>query len=126
MSEPLIGVVVAHGSVAEALVDAVRRIAGIDDALIPVSNDDCDTDALAGRITAARGGRPGVLFVDMAGGSCTTTAARLLREMSDTALVTGVNLPMLIDFVFHRDLSPPDAAQRAVDAATQSIRRAAP
>ena len=38
--EPVRGVVVAHGAMAEGMVDAVRRIAGgAADALIPLSNE---------------------------------------------------------------------------------------
>jgi len=37
-------------------------------------------------------------------------------------VVTGVNLAMLLDFVFHRDIAPEAAAQRAVDAGAKAIR----
>jgi len=33
-----------------------------------------------------------------------------------------VNLAMLLDFVFHRDIPPADAARRAVDAGSRAIR----
>jgi len=33
-----------------------------------------------------------------------------------------VNLAMLLDFVFHRDLTPLAAAQRAADAGSRAIR----
>jgi mannose/fructose-specific phosphotransferase system component IIA len=35
--------------------------------------------------------------------------------MDDYALVAGVNLPMLIDFVFADQLSPTDAARHAYE-----------
>jgi mannose/fructose-specific phosphotransferase system component IIA len=40
--------------------------------------------------------------------------------------VTGVNLAMLLDFVFHRELSLADAARRAVESGAKAIRNPAP
>ena len=122
MSEPLRGVVVSHAELAAALVVAVRAISGVDDVLIPVSNEGCDPKALAARIEAAIGGVPAVLFVDLPGGSCLTSAIRLAHGHADIAVVTGVNLAMLLDFVFHRDVSPAEAARRAVEAGGRAIR----
>jgi mannose/fructose-specific phosphotransferase system component IIA len=122
MSEPLRGVIVSHAAVAQALLAAVAAITGVNDALVAVSNDGCDTGALAERLTQAIGNKPAVLFVDLPGGSCLTSSVRLARGNSDVAVVTGVNLAMLLDFVFHRDLLPVDAARRAADAGSRAIR----
>jgi mannose/fructose-specific phosphotransferase system component IIA len=121
MSE-LRGVVVSHADLASALVAAVRAISGVENALAAVSNEGCDPKALAARIDAAVGGAPTVLFVDLPGGSCLTSAIRLAHGRAEIAVVTGVNLAMLLDFVFHRDLSPAEAARRAVDAGGRAIR----
>jgi mannose/fructose-specific phosphotransferase system component IIA len=122
MSEPLRGVIVSHAAVAQALKTAVGAITGADDALIPVSNDGCDSGALSARLNAAIGGKPAVLFVDLPGGSCLTSAVRIAKGQTDVAVVTGVNLAMLLDFVFHRDLPPLDAARRAAEAGARAIR----
>jgi mannose/fructose-specific phosphotransferase system component IIA len=122
MSEPLHGVIVTHAAVAQALLAAVAAITGVGDALIPVSNDGCDSGALTARLTQAIAGRPVVLFVDLPGGSCLTTSIRLARTNADVAVVTGVNLAMLLDFVFHRDLTPAAAATRAAEAGSRAIR----
>ena len=122
MSEPLRGVIVSHSAVAQALRVAVAAITGLDDALVPVSNDGCDSGALTTRLAEAIAGRPAVLFVDLPGGSCLTTSIRLARGKTDVAVVTGVNLAMLLDFVFHCDLSPADAARRAAEAGGKAIR----
>ena len=121
MSE-LRGVIVSHAAVAQALVAAVRAITGIDDALTPVSNDGCGTEALAERLREAVGDGPALLFVDLPGGSCMTSSTRYARQHADIAVVTGVNLAMLLDFVFHRNVSPEEAARRAVDAGAKAIR----
>ncbi|PYP45135.1 MAG: PTS sugar transporter subunit IIA, partial [Gemmatimonadetes bacterium] len=84
--------------------------------------DGCDTGALAERLTQAIDNKPAVLFVDLPGGSCLTSSVRLARSKTDVAVVTGVNLAMLLDFVFHRDLPPADAARRAAEAGSRAIR----
>ncbi|HET7791598.1 MAG TPA: hypothetical protein VFK78_12460 [Gemmatimonadales bacterium] len=116
------GVIVSHAAVADALVLAVAAITGVEGALVAVSNDGCDNDALTRRLTAAVGAGPAVLFVDLPGGSCLTAAVRHARDRADLAVVTGVNLAMLLDFVFHRELPPAEAAQRAVQAGARAIR----
>jgi len=122
MSEPLRGVIVSHAGVAQALIAAVDSITGVGDAFVAVSNDGCDRDALFRTLAAAVGERPTVLFVDLPGGSCLTSAVAFARGRPDLAVVTGVNLAMLLDFVFHRDLAPAVAAERAAAAGNRAIR----
>ena len=122
MSEATRGVIVSHAAVAQALLSAVAAITGVSDALVAVSNDGCDSGALVARLARAIGDKPAVLFVDLPGGSCLTSAVRLAKGKSDVAVITGVNLAMLLDFVFHRDLSPAEAARRAAEAGTKAIR----
>ena len=121
MSEPLRGVIVSHAAVAQSLVAAVGAITGLADALTAVSNEGCDPDALRERVAAAAGTGPAVLFVDLPGGSCLTSAVRLAQGRDDRAVVTGVNLAMLLEFVFHRDLDPAAAARRAAEAGGRAI-----
>jgi mannose/fructose-specific phosphotransferase system component IIA len=45
-----------------------------------------------------------------------------LKSENSVKVVTGVNLAMLVDFVFHRTLSPAEAAARAVTTGQASIR----
>jgi mannose/fructose-specific phosphotransferase system component IIA len=122
MSEELLGVVVCHGSLAGALVQAAEQISGIPSALVPVSNTGCDRDTLEERVLAALGGRPAVVFGDLASGSCSFAVLKRLRGEPSVKVITGVNLAMLVDFVFHRSLSPDEAAARALAAGEKSIR----
>lgn len=123
MSEPLKGVVVSHAGLAQSLVAAAETISGVPDALVPVSNEGCDGGSLKARIGEAIGAGPALVFVDLPGGSCLTGAVRIARDQGrGVAVVTGVNLAMLLDFVFHRDLTPAEAAERARDAGGRAIR----
>jgi mannose/fructose-specific phosphotransferase system component IIA len=120
MSE-LRGVVVGHGGLAAALIDAVARIAGSENGLVAVSNTDCDRGALEKRITDAVGEGPAIVFIDMPSGSCMFAAMHRLREMPGMRLVTGVNLAMLLEFVFHRDGDLDDVASKVADAGASAI-----
>ena len=122
MSEELRGVVVCHGPLAGALVQAAEQISGLSDVLVPVSNIGCDRDALEDRIIAAVDEHPAVVFVDLASGSCLIAVLKRLRTEQQVKVVTGVNLARLVDFVFHRSLSPQEAAERAALAGEKSIR----
>jgi mannose/fructose-specific phosphotransferase system component IIA len=122
MNNPLRGVIVSHAAVAQALVTAVKTITGIDGALTPVSNEGCGTEALSERLREAVGDGPAVLFVDLPGGSCLTSSLRYAKQHAEVAVVTGVNLAMLLDFVFHREIPPAEAARRAADAGGKAIR----
>jgi mannose/fructose-specific phosphotransferase system component IIA len=122
MSEELRGVVVCHGTMADALVKAAEQISGVDAALTPVSNTGCDRDTLEQRVLAAVDKHPAVVFVDMASGSCLFAVLKRLRSEKSVKVVTGVNLAMLVDFVFHRTLSPQEAATRAAATGQASIR----
>ena len=122
MSEELRGVVVCHGALASALVQAAEQISGLADVLVPVSNTGCDREALEDRVIAAVNGQPAVVFVDLASGSCLFAVLKRLRSEQQVKVVTGVNLAMLVDFVFHRTLSPAEAASRAAAAGEKSIK----
>lgn len=122
MSDALRGVVVCHGGLAKALVEAAESISGVTGALQPVSNSGCDRDALEQRVAEAVNGRPAVVFTDLASGSCLFAALNYLRDLPGVKVVTGVNLAMLVDFVFHLSLAPEAAAERAIAAGTRAIR----
>jgi len=110
----VVGVVVAHADVGEALVRAVEGISGVRGALRAVSNQHCTPSDLERRVEDAVGERPAVVFVDMASGSCAFASRRVATRTDRIAVVTGVSLPMLLDFVFHRDMQPGELAERVV------------
>lgn len=121
------GIVVGHGGMAQGLVDAVRRIAGdASDALIAVSNDGKGPEQLKAALESVAGEGPALVFVDLESGSCGLAAAYACRAKAERAVVCGVNLPMLLDFVFHRDLPLDDLVERTVERGRTAIRATTP
>lgn len=116
------GIIVAHGDMAQGLVTAVRHITGVaEDVLVPISNRECSPDELAARIATALEGGPAIVFTDLQTGSCGFAARRLTRDRSDTAVIGGVNLPLLVDFVMNRGMEPRALAERLVEKGRASI-----
>jgi mannose/fructose-specific phosphotransferase system component IIA len=122
MSNVLRGVVVSHGDLADALVEAVAKITGETDGLVAVSNRGCDRTTLECRLADAIGDVPTVVFVDLPSGSCLLASARYLHTHENVACVAGVNLAMLVDFMYHREATPAEAAERACATGGRAIK----
>ena len=117
------GIVVSHGTMAEGLVDAVRRIAGgAADALSPLSNEGLSPLDLKNALDRLAGDEPTIVFADLMSGSCGMAALVSARESSGRAVVCGVNLPILLDFVFHRELPVDELVPRLVAKGRDGIR----
>jgi mannose/fructose-specific phosphotransferase system component IIA len=117
------GIVLAHGGMAQGLVDAVRRIAGeAADALVPLSNEGLSPPELKNALERLAGEGPVVVFADLVSGSCGLAAFSSCRERRDRAVVGGVNLPILLDFVFHREVPLDDLVTRLVDKGRSGIK----
>ena len=121
MSEAVRGVVVSHGGVAAALIAAAEEISGIRGALLAVSNSGLGRDGLEQAVLNAVDGKPAVIFVDLPSGSCLFAAMRQLPTHPELRVVTGVNLVMLLEFLFHREQSPEDVARRAAESGAKGI-----
>ena len=121
MSEELRGVVVGHGGLGQALVAAAEEITGIRGVLVAVSNTGADREQLEERVVNAVEDRAAIVFVDMPSGSCLIAAMRKLAARPDIKVVTGVNLVMLLEFLFHRTEPIADAARRAAESGAKSI-----
>ncbi len=119
---PARGVVVAHGPMARAMVDAVRSITGsAADGLHPLSNDGKSPTDLRAELDEAMGDGPVVVFVDLQAGSCGMAALSSCRGQARRVVVCGVNLPMLLDFVFHRELPIDQVVERVLDKGRSAI-----
>jgi mannose/fructose-specific phosphotransferase system component IIA len=119
------GIVVGHADMPRGLVDAVRHIAGAAAGdLVAVSNEGKSPQQLADELTAIAGDVPCIVFADLRAGSCGIAAAYSCRNTSTRAIVCGVNLPMLLDFVFHRDLPLDELVERLVEKGREAINSA--
>jgi len=99
------GIVIAHGDMASGLVDAVRHIAGVTgDFLTPLSNRGLGPEALAQEVRKLASNEPTIVFTDLQSGSCGFAARRCVQEMPTLVVISGVNLPILLEFVMRRQL----------------------
>ncbi|MEP7028818.1 MAG: PTS mannose transporter subunit IIAB [Candidatus Eisenbacteria bacterium] len=118
---------VTHGRLGDALLEAAQRIVGALEGVDVLSNDGLSRDALTQAVrerVRSFGPGGGLLFVDVAGGSCAQAALGVAaREAEGPMLViTGVNLPMLLDFAHHRgDLDPRALASRLAEKAQAAV-----
>ena len=102
----LAGLIVTHGPLAEALRAAAAQVVGDVRALEAVSNQGCSLETMATQVRAAieRLGTAGcIVFVDSRGSSCATSSLGALQDLPQVRIISGVNLPMLVDFLLRRD-----------------------
>jgi mannose/fructose-specific phosphotransferase system component IIA len=123
MSNPDADIVLGHGDIAAALVSAVELITGRGDRLIPLTNaglDNNQIDDLLRRTIETSGAS--VIFTDLAAGSCNMAACRLVRWRPDLIVVTGVSLPVLLQFVMHEGGEREQAVSEAVQRGSSALR----
>ena|SRR2546427_334277 len=107
-----IGLLVTHASLGTELLRTVEGILGAQTDALVLSNDGFSGEALSRaieeRVRDVPVERPVVVFTDLAAGSC-GIASRLADPCGRTVRkVTGVNLPMLLEFFHYRDTLPLD------------------
>ena len=125
--EPVKGILLAHGSMARGMADAIRRIAGVgEEALVPLSNDGKGPDEILQELDRIAGEGPVVIFTDLFTGSCALTARKACFESGQRVVVFGTNLPMLLDFVFHRGLTLDELVPRLVSRGREAVQSAPP
>ncbi len=122
---------VAHGALAEQLITSVAMIMGRVPLLRAVglrvdeNLDDFAREIEEGwRLLEEEGAEHILVLVDMFGGSCSNVAARLVRDKDAerVALLTGVNLPMVLEAAIDRELYPlPELVAKIIKAGRKSI-----
>lgn len=121
------GVLLSHGKLAEGMLDAVRKITDLDEgALMAMSNEGQNPQGLADQVDALVGNEPVVVFTDLGSGSCALTAQLTCRGNGRRAVVFGMNLPMLLEFVFHRELPLSQLVPRLLKKGKEGVKTTEP
>jgi len=110
-------ILVTHGELGRALVSVVESILGPQERVFVLTNDDRSSDGLRRLIEdelARLEDRPVFVFVDLLGGSCGHVCIDIQRAHAGVHVVTGVNLPMLLEFAHKRRRLPPDDLMREI------------
>lgn len=108
-------IVVTHGKFAEGLLDAARLIVGKQEAVIPISLTEEDApEGLEKQIDEAilklDQGDGILLLVDLPGATPFNVCAKFALTREKTKVITGVNLPMLLEVMLSRDMVSFDEA----------------
>ena len=101
-----LALLVTHGTLGQELVRTVERILGHQTDVITLGNDGLSADglreAIEERVGETPATQPVVLFTDLAAGSCGIASRRVSVEGHVIRCITGVNLPMLLEFFHYR------------------------
>ena len=113
-------VVIGHGGFAAGLISAVEQITGRGALLIGLSNSGMTPQEMQDVMKGYIDDGIRVVFTDLPGGSATVCARRVSAAADGVVVVSGVNLPALLDFVFSAD-SPVESADRAAARGRETI-----
>ena len=105
MGRDLLGVLVTHAALGEELLRTAEGILGPQSDIVVISNAGTSLETLSEKVDSAIAvHREGVifLFVDLVGGSCSQACLRIRHRHPDTVVFSGVNLPMFLEFLYHR------------------------
>ena len=108
---------------AAGIVDAVARISGVGDGtLVPVSNEGKSPETLEAELAEFLGKGPVIFFTDLPSGSCAVAARICCQQDSEAAVISGVSLPILLDFVFHREMTLEELIPRLMRKGREGLR----
>jgi mannose PTS system EIIA component len=124
-------VLVSHGKLAEGLVDAMQMITGEQEAvraigLLETEDVECLMEKVSQAIQEVDSGEGALILVDLFGASPFNASARLVLSLTGRSLevVTGMNLPMVVELAVQRDgLSLEEAVSLVLKVGPEGVRR---
>jgi mannose/fructose-specific phosphotransferase system component IIA len=116
---------VMHADLAAALLKAAAQVYGPVEGVGTLSNDGFSRDGLEAEIETRveHWTEGGLVLTDFFGGSCHLCGLRAGRRHGDVVVVSGLNLPILLDYLHNRDKLPVrELAERLLKKGQESIR----
>lgn len=116
-----------HGKAGVEMLRSVKMIMGPSDNVrvldfLPGENTDSLVEKYKKELEALDTSDGLLILVDLFGGSPFNAGARIAMELPDTELVAGVNIPMLLEIMAQRSLTPlGELAQLAVETGKMSV-----
>jgi mannose/fructose-specific phosphotransferase system component IIA len=97
--------VIGHGEFADSVVRTAETIVGKQEEVQVVTNTGLSCETLGKKIKELVGQDVDntIIFLDLPGGSCTISCYTILKDFPRLLIISGVNLPMLIEFFMLRD-----------------------
>jgi mannose/fructose-specific phosphotransferase system component IIA len=112
-------ILVSHENLSRSILESLEKISGESKGIIPLSSSGLSASKLEEEIIAAidsmREMDGVILFTDLYGGSCSQVCSRVQRKFPELPVITGFNLPLLIDFVFQREKPILEIVDRIID-----------
>lgn len=125
MSARVPALLVMHADLSAALLRAAEQVTGPIEGVESLSNRGLSRADLEQEITKRVEAWPegGLVFADFWGGSCHQCGASAARGRGEVVVVTGLNLPTLIDYLYNRErYGVIELAERLMKKGQESIR----
>jgi len=125
MSGRVPALLIMHADLGAALLRAAEKVYGPIQDIEVLSNEGHSRHALEEEIGRRIAGweHGGLVLTDFWGGSCHICGASAIRGHGEVAIVTGINLPLLLDYLHNREqFEVLPLAERLLQKGQQSIR----
>jgi len=99
-------IIVTHGTLGQSLLDAAASVLGPQPGASVLSNSGLSLDQIQSGVNELLTAEPTIIMVDLCGGSPFMACCALQPTKHSAAIVSGVNLPMLLSFFTKRDKLP--------------------
>ena len=121
-------VIVSHGKFVDGILDSIRMLIGTDvlDKIEPVILTETEsveglTERIKKAIEKVKDEKGVLVLVDLFGGTPSRAAAIIALENPDVQIVSGLNLPMLLQVLLNIDENAKSLAKIAVEAGKEGI-----